>query len=217
MGGEIGLEHYGDPLPALLQGEGVIGVSRLHSDSAFSGPTMCTLVYSADAVRIEVMDARRFSGSPFRGTITQPLRALRHFGPLESWERLRAAAFAAPSCSTVTRDGGGYRHALLDWQGGIEARWRNPSWQFHRQQWELAHAYWELVESSGLLLERGRRVRIRVGVLSGFTGTVEYLDPDKGRLRVVADLGGQRVSVDLGLSDIECAGTATDPRSELAG
>src|ERR1043166_5907126 len=145
--------HDLESLPALVQGMGVVGVSRLRIFPAFRGPTTCTLVYHAEMVRIDVVDARRFGLAPFRGTIARPLRWLRRFGPLASWEMLRVAAFAAPSCATLTCDGVGYRHAALDWHAGTEATWSNPSWSAHRKQCELTEAYQGLVESSGLLLE----------------------------------------------------------------
>jgi hypothetical protein len=142
---------------------------------------------------------------------------MRRFGPLASWERLREAAFSAPPCiDTLVRDGVGYRHAALDWQGGIEATWSNPSWSFHRQQCELAEAYRYLIESSGILLEQGTRIRIRIGVMAGFVGRVERLERDEGRLRVVTELGGKGVSLDLAVNDIEFAPeeTALDERKE---
>ena len=169
-----------ESLSALLQGDGVVGVSRLRICPAFIGPTICTLVYNTDAVRIEVANRRGIGAAPFRGTITRHLPTLRRFGPLASWERLRAAAFAAPSCSTLTGDGVGYHHALLDWQGGTEATWSNPDRSTHRQQCELVEAYQALIESSGILLEQGSHVRIRTGLLTGFVGRVER---HEGRLR----------------------------------
>jgi hypothetical protein len=195
--------HDPEALPALLPAEGVVGVSRLSISLAFFGKIVCTLVYTADAVRIAVADASTVGPGPFLGTVTKPCLAMRPFGPLASWERLRAAAFAAPSCFTSTEDGVSYRHAALDWQGGIETCWSNPDWFAHRQQCELAEAYRSLIESSGLLLEQGSRVRIRTGLMAGLVGRVERLDRYKGRLRVVAELGGQGAALDLTVSDIE--------------
>jgi hypothetical protein len=209
-------EHERESLPAYLQGEGIVGVSRLRIAPAFIGPTICTLVYSAEMVRIDVVDARGFGSATFRGSITRPLRALRRFGPLASWERLRVAAFAAPSCCTPTFDGVGYRHTVLDWQGGIEVSWSNPSWSAHRQQCELAQAYQSLIKSSGILLEQGSRIRIRTGLMAGFIGRVERLERYEGRLRVVAELGGKGVSLDLAVSDIEFAPVATAEQSAAA-
>jgi hypothetical protein len=202
MSEKLSQEHECESLPAHLQGDGVVGVSQLRIIPAFEGPTICTLVYLADAVRIDVVDCN-FSPGRFRGAITRALRAMRNFGPLESWDRLRAASFAAPSCSTLTCDGVSYRHAVLDWQGGTEASWSNPSFYLHLQQYELAHAYHALIASSGILLEHGSHVRIRTGLMAGFIARVEWLDRYKGRLRVVAELGGKPVSVDLAVSDIE--------------
>jgi hypothetical protein len=48
-----------EPLPVLLQTAGVVGVSRLGTYPAFTGPVVCTLAYTADAVRVEVVDAAR--------------------------------------------------------------------------------------------------------------------------------------------------------------
>jgi hypothetical protein len=192
-----------EPLPALLQADGVVGVSRLGTYPAFTGPVICTLAYFADAVRVEVVDARARGRPAYHGALTKPLRFMRHFGPLASWDRLRAAAFAAPSCHTLTEDGVSHHHALLDAAAGVEARWRNPSGVEHRQQWELASAYRCLVDSVSVLLEQGSRVRIRAGLLAGFVGTVERLDRYEDRVRVVAELGGKDVSVDLSVGEIE--------------
>jgi hypothetical protein len=203
----LGREHDRESLPALLQGEGVVGVSRLYIAPAFGGQTVCTLVYYGDSVRVDVVDGRVFGR--FRGATTWHLRLLRRYGPLMSWERLRAAALAAPSCTTPTCDGVGYHHAILDLQGATEAKWSNPSRPAHCQQCELTDAYASLIESSGLLLEEGRRVRIRTGLMAGFLGTVERLERYEGRVRVVAELGGKGVSLNLALSDIEFAPETT--------
>ena len=202
-------EHDCESLPALLQGDGVVGVSRLRIAPAFIGPTICTLVYLADAVRIAVVDARGFVPSAFRGTITRPLQAMRCFGPLASWGQLRAAAVAATSCDSLCLDGVGYRHALLDWQGGTESSWSNPNWFAHRRQCELAKAYEALIESSGILLEQGSRVRIRTGLLAGFVGRVERLERGVDQLRIVAELGGKAVSLSLLVNDVEFSPEAT--------
>jgi hypothetical protein len=142
--------------------------------------------------------------------ITRPVGELRRFGPLSSWERLRAAAFAAPSCDTLALDGVTFRHAVLDWQGGADARWSNPSMIAHRRQCELAAAYEALIDSSGILLEQGHHVRIRTGLLAGFIARVERLDRHEGRLRVVAELGGKGVSLDLAVSEVEFAPEESD-------
>jgi hypothetical protein len=197
-----------EPLPALLHGAGVLGVSRLRVYPAFEGPILCTLVYAADTVQVRVVDARGRGAGTFRGAVTKPRAELRGFGPLASWQRLREAAFAAPPCCTATRDGLTYRHALLDTAGGIEATWGNPSCFANRAQYDLAEAYWSLVESSGLLLEPGRLIRIRSGVLTGFQGRVEWLDREAGRVRVVAELGGQGVSLELPVAEVEFPGAA---------
>jgi hypothetical protein len=198
-------KNAGESIFALLQGEGVVGVSRLHTSLAFIGRTICTLVYTGDEVRVEVIDARSSAPVPFRGRITRPLRALRHFGPLASWERLRAAAFAAPSCRTNTCDGVTYCHVALDWQGGIEAGWGNPNWSYHRQQCKLAQAYRSLVEWSGIPLEQGTRVRVRTGLMAGLIGRVERLERYEGRLTVIAELGRGNVTLALAVSDVEFA------------
>jgi hypothetical protein len=188
-----------ESLAGLLQGEGVVGVSQLRIFPSFADETICTLAYTAKEARIGVIDGT------FRGSIVRHLPALKSFGPLASWNRLRAAAFAAPSCSTLTCDGVAYRHAILDWQGGTEASWSNPTFPAHPQQCQLASAYRSLIDASGLLLNPGCRVRIRTGLMAGFVGRVEFLDRHEGRLRVVAQLAGKPVSLDLGVSDIEFA------------
>jgi hypothetical protein len=93
-------------------------------------------------------------------------------------------------------DGVGYRHAALDWQGGIEATWSNPGSR-HLQQYALVCAYLSLIESSGILLEPGTRVRVRSGVLAGFIGRVEEIEEHLGRVRIAAKLGGQSVLLDV--------------------
>lgn len=206
-----------EPLLDLLRPDGVMGVSRLGTHPAFAGPVTCTLAYTADAVRVAVVDARARGRPAFHGAVTKPLRFMRHFGPLASWERLRAAAFAAPSCHTLTCDGVSYHHALLDGAGGVEARWSNPSGTEHRQQWELASAYRCLVDSVGVLLEAGSRVRIRAGLLAGNVGTVEHLDRYEDRVRVVAELGGKGVSVDLSVSEIEFTAEAEPSAAPARG
>jgi hypothetical protein len=66
---------------------------------------------------------------------------LRRFGPLTSWERLRDATFAAPSCFTLTCDGVSYRHTVLDWQGGVEVSWEEPKLVRSREaRFENRHA-----------------------------------------------------------------------------
>jgi hypothetical protein len=192
-------------LAPLLEAEGVGGAARLGIAPAFSGPVVCTLVYAAEAVTITVEDARGLGGGTFRGQQTKPLRKLRRFRPLSAWGRLRMAAEAAPSCATLTCDGASYRHLLLDRRGGLDARWSNPDPGEHPRQCELVRAYRALAEASALLLEEGRRVVVRTGLLAGFTGVVERLDRYAGRVRVVAGLGGAGVAVELSVADIQCA------------
>ncbi|SRR5579871_2997668 len=195
-----------EPVPALLQQGDVVGVSRLSIHPAFIGRTICTLVYLPAAVRISIVDAREIGQIPFRGTVTRPLESLRRFGPLASWRLLRAAAFAAPSCSSPNvLDGISYRHVALDWDGGIEATWSNPGlWPDHRTQCELVDAYQSLLES-GLLLQPGTAVRIRAGVLFGCVGRVDQLERHKNRVRVMVEMAGSRVAVELAASELEFA------------
>lgn len=211
MSGWVSPERCCETLPALLGQAGVVGVSRFHSYPALAiGPTVCTLVYSSDTVRIDVIDARELGHPPFRSAASRSLDSLGQFGALASWSRLRAAAFAAPSCTTPrVRDGIAYHHAALDWQGGIEATWDNPGLcPAHRHQCELVDAYDSLIESSALLLAPGAHVRVRTGPLAGLVGKVDWLENFKGRVRVVARLGGTSVTVNLPLCDIESSDAA---------
>src|SRR5262245_49553390 len=205
MMAEVSLQNDREPLPALLQQESVRGVSRLCIAPAFTGRTTCTLLYQPATVRISVIDAREFGQVPFRGTVTRPLDWFQQFGPLASWEQLRAAAFASHSCSSLVCDGVSYHHAALDWDGGVEVTWSNPGLlPDHRKQCELVEAYQSLLES-GLLLEPGTAVRIRAGALSGCLGHVDRLERHKNRVSVVAELVGSRVTVELAASELELA------------
>jgi hypothetical protein len=206
MMAEANLKNDHDSLPSLLEQEGTRGVSRLCISPAFTGRTICTLLYQPATVRIFVVDARELGQVPFRGTVTRPLETFRRFGPFASWELLRAAAFASPSCSSPNvLDGVSYHHAALDWDGGIEATWSNPGlWPDHRKQCELVDSYQSLLES-GLLLEPGTAVKIRAGALSGCLGRVDRLERHKNRVCVIAEMVGSRVTVELAASELELA------------
>src|SRR5437764_683299 len=97
---DINLEYEGDSLPSLLQQESARGVSRLCISPAFSGPTICTLVYLQETVRVSIVDAREIGQVPFRGAVARQFEDFRCFGPLATWESLRAAAFVLPTCSS---------------------------------------------------------------------------------------------------------------------
>ena len=206
MMAEVSLQGDRDNLPSLLQQESARGVSRFCISPAFTGRTICTLLYLPATVRIFIVDAREFGQVPFRGTVTRPIEGFRRFGPLATWESLRAAAFASPSCcSPNVLDGVCYHHAALDWDGGIEASWSNPGlWPDHRTQCELVDAYQSLLES-GLLLEPGTAVRICAGALSGCLGRVERLERHKNRVCVIAEMVGSRVTLELAASELELA------------
>ena len=49
----------------------------------------------------------------------------------------------------------------------------------------------------------GDRVRITDGPLSTFTGTVEEIDPEKNKVRVVVSMFGRETPVDLELDQVE--------------
>ncbi|NCC68155.1 MAG: transcription termination/antitermination factor NusG [Clostridia bacterium] len=61
------------------------------------------------------------------------------------------------------------------------------------------------VERHEVLLgyEIGDTVRVTDGPLDGFLGTVEELDPDKYRVRVVVSMFGRETPVDLDLDQVE--------------
>ena len=54
-----------------------------------------------------------------------------------------------------------------------------------------------------VLYHVGDTVRITEGPLSSFTGTVEEIEPDKNRVRVVVSMFGRETPVDLELDQVE--------------
>ena len=54
-----------------------------------------------------------------------------------------------------------------------------------------------------VLYKVGDRVRISDGPLESFTGTVEEIEPDKNRVRVVVSMFGRETPVDLELDQVE--------------
>src|SRR6516165_379084 len=88
MMAEVSLQGDRDNLPSLLQQESARGVSRFCISPAFTGRTICTLLYLPATVRIFIVDAREFGQVPFRGTVTRPIEGFRRFGPLATWESL---------------------------------------------------------------------------------------------------------------------------------
>src|SRR5262245_27844755 len=98
MMADVSRQRDRDTLPSLLQQEGVRGVSRFCISPAFIGRTSCTLLYLPATVRISIVDAREVGQAPFRGAVTRPIEDFRRLGPLATWDSLRAAAFASPSC-----------------------------------------------------------------------------------------------------------------------
>ena len=51
--------------------------------------------------------------------------------------------------------------------------------------------------------DRGDTVRVNDGPLAGFNGTVEELEPEKNRVRVVVSMFGRETPVDLELDQVE--------------
>ena len=51
--------------------------------------------------------------------------------------------------------------------------------------------------------ERGDSVKITDGPLEGFIGTVDELEPEKDRVRVVVSMFGRETPVDLELDQVE--------------
>ena len=54
-----------------------------------------------------------------------------------------------------------------------------------------------------VLYHVGDTVRITEGPLSSFTGTVEEIEPEKNRVRVVVSMFGRETPVDLELDQVE--------------
>ena len=54
-----------------------------------------------------------------------------------------------------------------------------------------------------VLYHVGDTVRITEGPLASFTGTVEEIEPDKNRVRVVVSMFGRETPVDLELDQVE--------------
>lgn len=194
-----------EPIASLLLGEGVVGVSRIEIFPSFQGPMMCTLIYRADSVAIDVFDGRAEAmKNAFRAKSTKRLDDMHDFGPLATWAKLRECADLAPTCSTdFVCDGTSYHHAALDWNGGVESRWSNPNWSNHQEACELKDGYEWLMESSGFLLDIGTCVRIRTGIMAGLIGRVATLDPFDGKLELVVDLCGAEAHVELTVNDVE--------------
>ena len=81
-------------LMELLNGEGVVGVARLAIAPNFHPAELYTLVYTEPVVTVSAEQGT------FLGGAALGLRELRRLRLLAIWQALRAAALAAPSCTT---------------------------------------------------------------------------------------------------------------------
>ena len=68
-----------------------------------------------------------------------------------------------------------------------------------------------------VLYHVGDTVRITEGPLSSFTGTVEEIEPEKNRVRVVVSMFGRETPVDLELDQVEVAATERRASARKSG
>jgi hypothetical protein len=183
-----------------LSGEGVVGVGSLATAPSFLPSESYTLVYTEAVVTVSAQQ-----GS-FVGSAVRELTELRRVRLLATWQTLRAAAVAAPSCSTKRLDGTTYRHSIRDRSTALDAEWNNPDPHEHRAQCALIAAYRKVIDLAGVRLQKGRRVIVRTGMFAGLEGTVTAVNECPDQVRVKVAILGRAAEVELTCNDVQLPG-----------
>jgi len=63
----------------------------------------------------------------------------------------------------------------------------------------------EMQTAQTSLYEQGETVRVTAGPFAGFSGMIENVNPEKGRLRVLVSIFGRATAVELDLAQVERA------------
>ena len=161
------------PLPELLKRRNALGATRLYVLRSFEPERVFTFVFENDGIRIDVCQGRtslwyslpqvsstdgvmqESSGKPFEPdeTYRASRKLLYEHAPrlFQSWATLAEASELAPSCSTLTADGTGFRHHFLIPKKGVAvADWDNPHESEHAAQIELIKAYHQCIVAAKL-------------------------------------------------------------------
>ncbi len=160
------------PLPLVVAEPGVLAASRFIARPSFRADQIVNCVYTESEIRVELITASVRGRSPHLHceltgdgtwaacpTLQLPLIPVRRetaaIEPqraprlLRSARAVNAAAKRAPPCSTMTLDGVGYHHFVMNPTHMLYAYWRNPRGEEHARQLELVAAYDRLVAGFG--------------------------------------------------------------------
>lgn len=124
------------------------GAARLFILPTFFSRRVVTLLFHPD--RLELHASRGGDGEDALVRATRAVPYASAGGLFGSWEALRSAAEAAPSCSTQARDGTVFLQKLAWADQQRQAAWWNPDETLHRPQVALLGRWLALLNSNGL-------------------------------------------------------------------